>query len=94
MLLALVFLLGIAYARRALALPGWAEAVTVGLALAQALMILPTNAVLRMAGWQAWPAALAAFFVVLGLLVLAARGPACGCSTRARSPRRSGSTRR
>ncbi|MFN8606754.1 MAG: hypothetical protein U0931_04440 [Vulcanimicrobiota bacterium] len=77
MLLALVFLLGIAYARRALALPGWAEAVTVGLALAQALMILPTNAVLRMAGWQAWPAALAAFFVVLGLLVLAARGPAC-----------------
>lgn len=73
MLLALVLLLGIAYARRALALPGWAEAVVVGLALAQALMILPTNATLRLAGWSAWPGAFGAFFFGLVLVVYLTR---------------------
>ncbi len=69
MLLAVLLLLGTAFAHRALGLSRWAEAVPIGLALAQALLILPTNAALRAAGWSAWPGALAGFFVLLGLLI-------------------------
>ncbi len=73
MLLALVLLLGIAFARRALGLSGWSEAIGVGLALAQALMILPTNATLRLAGWDSWPVVFGAFFALLALLLALAR---------------------
>ncbi|MBX3168776.1 MAG: hypothetical protein KF760_15280 [Candidatus Eremiobacteraeota bacterium] len=77
MLLAVLLLLGIAFARRALGLSRWAEAITIGLALAQVLLLLPSNAALRWVGWSIWPQALAVFFVVLAWLIwlLPAKGP-------------------
>ena len=74
MLLALVLLLGIAFARRALGLSGWSESVALGLALAQALMILATNAILRLAGWQVWPGAFVSLILLLAIVVVLARG--------------------
>jgi hypothetical protein len=68
-LLAVLLLLGIAFARRALGLTRWAEAVPIGLAVGQALLILPSNAALRAVGWSLWPQALAGFFLALTLLI-------------------------
>ncbi|MBN9418315.1 MAG: hypothetical protein J0I12_22885 [Candidatus Eremiobacteraeota bacterium] len=73
MLLAVLLLLGIAFAHRALGLSRWAEAVPIGLALGQALLILPSNAALRMAGWNIWPQAMAGFFVALTVLIVVRR---------------------
>lgn len=77
MLLAVLLLLGIAFARRALGLSRWAEAVPVGLAMAQTLLLLSSNAALHWAGWSLWAPSLAVFFVAQALIIrlLPARGP-------------------
>lgn len=67
-LLAVLLLLGIAFAHRALGLSRWAEAVPIGLAIGQALLLLPTNAALRVFGWSAWAPVLAGFFLALAAL--------------------------
>lgn len=75
MLLAVLLLLGIAFAHRALGLSRWAEAVPIGLAIGQAFLILPTNAALRAVGWSAWPSVLSGFFLVVAVLVWLRRDP-------------------
>lgn len=76
-MLAVLLLLGIAFARRALGLSRWMEAVPIGLALGQALLLLPSNAALRWAGWSVWPPFLAVFFAALVLLIWLLPGKAC-----------------
>jgi len=68
-LLAVLLLLGIAFARRALGLSRWSEALPIGLAMTQVLLLLVTNATLRWWGWSAWPLSLGLFWVALALLL-------------------------